>query len=210
MTNGVVNTLRDAMMLLGLLAVVGGASFAAGKLGPRAAQAGALAAEPSAPDAGAAFRLLQRESLGFLVTERVVTQVVTDAHNGNLFLGYGDGWLVGKVELLYGVDMETLTPDAVSTRDGAVVVRVPTPRLLSYDPDLTSLKFIEKKSALLVMADRLRNESLYQRCLEQLEAAAGRFAAANDLAPSREQLVARLNEYGPLLAARLGADVRFE
>ncbi len=208
MTNGVVAAARNTLFVVGLLAVVGVSAYTAGTLSPRVS----WGAGPPAklPDVAAAFRFLKREPLSFLVTERVVTQVVTEAHNGNLILGYGNGLLVGKVELLYGVDLAELDLDAVELRGETIHVRVPEPRLLTYDPDLTSLRYIEKKSALLVAVDRVRDESLLRRCLGRLEAAAGEFAATSGLVPRREELVSRLNDYAPALRAQVGARVVFE
>lgn len=196
-----------------VLAVVGTGAYWAGsspampKLPTFARFAEAVALEP---DVSAVVELLRREELAFLVTERIVTQVVTEANNGNIVTGYGNGLLVGKVELLYGVDLTELALDDLTVRDDVIYVRVPEPELLRYVPDLASLRYMEKKTALLVLVDRARGEDLYQRCLDQLEAASREFAATNDLQPTRAALVARLNNLAPLLESRVHARVVFE
>lgn len=195
------------------LCLVGATAYFAGS-SPRVPQlpsfAGLSHAFRPAPDIAATVEFLQRDELAFLVTERVVTQVVTEAHNGNLVTGYGNGLLVGKVELLYGLDLAQITPADITVRDGVIHVRVPEPELLRYVPDLASLRYMEKKTALLVLVDRARGEDLYQRCLDQLETASRAFAADNDLRPTRASLVARLNQLAPLVETQAHAQVVFE
>lgn len=207
MTNGFVGTAQRAVVVAALLIVVGTGAYVIGRHAPALALA---AGTPSKPDVSAAIRFLKREPLGFLVTERVVTQVVTEAHEGNFFTGYGNGLLVGKIELLYGVDLTKIDLDSVTLRDNVIHVRVPEPELLRYVPDLASLRFIEKKTALLVILDRARGEDMYDKCLAELERAAREFAEGNELAPKRADLVERLNGYAPVIAGRISADIVFE
>jgi len=193
-----------ACAVVGLLAIVGGAAWWSGR-------AGALPALLTVPgDERAAIQFLRREPLSFLVTERVVTQVVVEAQEGNLLLGYGNGFLGGKVELRYGVDLSQLDESAVRRRGDTLCVQVPPPELLRYVPDLSSLRFIEKKSALLVIVDKARGVNLYERCLARIEEAARTFARDNQLAPTRAQLVARLNDFAPAMSTALGTTVVFE
>lgn len=205
-------TLKQASLLTALLIIIASASYTAGLTlrSANASDAPRTQYGQPLPDIRAAVELLQREQLSYLVTERVVTQVVTEAANGNALLGYGNGLLVGKVELLFGLDLGELDLSQAVVEGDRIHITVPEPRLLRYVPDLDSLRYIEKKSALLVIIDRARGENLYQECLDRLEAAAAEFAHANDLTPTRDDLIARLNQYAPVLAARVGAKVVFQ
>lgn len=205
--------LRQACLLTALLLVIAGGGYTAGLAHRGSADALDLSSSRFGrpiPNIQAAVELLQREQLSFLVTERVVTQVVTEAGNGNALLGYGNGLLVGKVELLYGVDLSELDLSQATVERDTIRISVPEPRLLRYVPDLDTLRYIEKKSALLVIVDRARGENLYQNCLDQLEASAAKFASVNNLTPTRDDLLGRLNNYAPILASRVGANVQFE
>lgn len=161
-------------------------------------------------DERAAIEFFQREPLSFLVTERIVTQVVVEKHEGNLLMGAKDGFLFGTVELLYGVDLASLAEDAVRLVEHTIRVAVPEPELLRAVPDLDSVRFLQKRTPMIVLADKLLGEDFYTRCLLELDDAAIAFVSANDLAPTREQLIKRLNGYAPVIAARIGAEVVFE
>ncbi len=163
-----------------------------------------------AVDTRAAIQFLQREDLSFLVTERVVTQVVVEKHESNVVLGRKEGYLVGTVELLYGVDLATLAPESFEARGERLHVCVPPPALLRSVIDESSLRFVQKRSPLFVIADNVRNDSLFRRSLEDIGVTARQFAQSNELAPSRGELVTRLNGYAPVIAAHTGVEVVFE
>lgn len=198
--------MRRAAVRSTLLVLVGAAAAAA-LVWPGAGPQGLLGWRV---DERAAIEFLRREPLSFLVTERIVTQVVVEKHEGNLLLGDKDGILFGTVELLYGVDLAALEPGAVRRDVDAIRVRIPEPQLLRAVPDLGSVRFLHKRSPLMLMADKMLGADLYQQCLLELDDAAVAFAEAHGLAPSRGQLVQRLNEYAPAIASRIGAEVRFE
>ena len=165
---------------------------------------------PPPPDTQAAVQFLKREELGFLVTERVVTQVVVEKHKGNLLFGKKDGYLLGTVELLYGVNLAQLDPTAISSREGTLHVRVPEPQLLRSVINEGSLRFLQKRSPLFALVDDIRSDYLFQESLQDLGAAAARFAESSQLTPSRQTLVGRLNGYAPAITAQTGVPVVFE
>ncbi len=161
-------------------------------------------------DERAALTFFQREPLAFLVTERIVTQVVVEKHGRSLLLGDKHGFLFGTVELLYGINLADLPPESVRRDDQRIFVSVPTPELLHTVPDLESVRFLQKRSPMIVLADKMAGSDLYQECLLELDDAALRFAEEHGLTPTREELLGRLNEYAPVIAARIGSEVIFE
>ena len=161
-------------------------------------------------DESAAIQFFRREPLSFLVTERIVTQVVVEKHTGNVVLGHKDGFLFGTVELLYGVDLTELDPEAIRRNPDAIRVTVPLPRLLRAVPDLDSVRFVQKRSPLVAISDNMSGTNFYADCVRDLDDAAVRFVDENRLAPTRDELVGRLNEYAPVIAAKIGAPVVFE
>jgi hypothetical protein len=199
---------RRLLVGVSLLVIVAGVAYLYGvwqKLSPQLPAALAWRA-----DTHLALDILRREPLAFLVTERVLTQVVVEVHEGNLLVGYGDGYLIGKVELLYGIDLEQLDPNALVLDGDTLHVRVPEPKLLRYVPDLPSLRFIQKRTALLAVFDQLRGNDRFQTALAALASEAERFARDNRLTPSRPQLVDRLNGYAPAIEAKTNLRVVFE
>lgn len=162
------------------------------------------------PDTHAAVQFLRREDLSFLVTARVVTQVIVERRESNFLLGQKEGFLVGTVELLYGVDLSKLDPSSFATRDGALHVRVPEPTLLRAVIDEDSLRFMQKRSPLFVIIDNVRSKDLFQDALRELGAAARAFAESQGLAPTRDQLIKRLGAYAPVIELHTGVRVVFE
>jgi hypothetical protein len=161
-------------------------------------------------DQRSAIEFFRREPLSFLVTERIVTQVVVERHEGTVLFGSKDGFLFGTVELLYGVDLASLDPTAVRQSEDGIRVRVPAPTLLRAVPDLESVRFLQKRSPMVVFADKMMGEDLYRRCLLELDDAAVAFVKDHELAPTRQLLVERLNDYSPAIASQIGTRVVFE
>ena len=69
--------------------------------------------------------VLKSEPLLFLVTDRLVTQIVVSSREYNLLLGQREGYLIATVRLYYGVDLAGLTPANLRRAGGRMVVTIP-------------------------------------------------------------------------------------
>lgn len=152
--------------------------------------------------------VLRNEKLAFLVARRGVTQIVIE-HEQSSWLGEWHGVLWATVHFHYGVDLQTLT-DADMRRDGDVlVVRLPEPQLLDFGVVPGSMGLLTKSTAAAKIEDLMHNG--HRRVLERrLKEEALSFARANDLMPTRAQLVAQLNDALAVLGGDAGTRLRFE
>ena len=190
--------------LLGVLALV--ALGAAVALGLRCEPRGLLTTKV---DLNAALTALRNEELAFLVTDRVVTQVVVERREHSFLLGEGEGYIIGLVRFHYGVNLVSLSEEAIQRDGDSLLVTVPEPRELDFSVDLRTLRYITKRSGLLAIRDWVTGANTRRELREAFHEAAQGFVRKEGLAPTREALVHRLNRYAPVLKARLGVAVRF-
>jgi hypothetical protein len=156
-----------------------------------------------------ALEILRREQLRFLVTDRVVAQVVVESDGNSLGLGKREGYLIAKVALYFGVDFGKL-PKGNVVRDGMkVVVTIPEPEELDFSVDLDSMRYLTKRSGLQVATDWLLDRDQKAELRSQLKEAARAYLRDEQLLPTRGEIVGRLNEFGGLVGGRLGVEVVF-
>lgn len=156
-----------------------------------------------------ALDMLRREPLRFLVTDRVVAQVVVESRGNSLVLGRREGYLIAEVSLYFGVDLGKLSREDVA-RDGTrLVVAVPEPEELDFAVDLDSMRYLAKRSGLQVAADWLLDRDQEAELRSRFRAAARDYLRDERLLPTREEVVGRLNESGSVVSGRLGVDVLF-
>jgi len=157
----------------------------------------------------AALEVLRSEHLAFLVTHRVTTNVLVEKRVNHPLLGKREGVLIATVRILYGVGLTSLPPDAVQRHADALVVTLPKPRELDFGVDMSSIRFISKRSGLMVLRDLLTGADPQEHLRAEFHRAARRFMRREGLLPARRQLVRRLNGFAPALSRSLGARVVF-
>jgi hypothetical protein len=156
-----------------------------------------------------ALEILRREQLRFLVTDRVVAQVVVESDGNSPALGRREGYLIAKVALYFGVDFGKLPKENV-VRDGMkVLVTVPEPEELDFSVDLDSMRYLTKRSGLQAATDWLLDRDQQAELRSQLKESARSYLREEGLLPTREDIVGRLNEFGGLVGGRLGVEVQF-
>ena len=160
-------------------------------------------------DVKVALKALRSEELAFLVTGRVVTQVVVERRENSLLLGKGESFMLGVVRFHFGVDLASLPADAVKREGDMLVVTLPDPSELGFSVDLRSVKCYTKRSGLLAIRDWVTGSDTGRELRQAFHEAARKFVRKEGLAPTREGLVRRLNRYAPALRARLRVAVGF-
>ena len=156
-----------------------------------------------------ALEILRREQLRFLVTDRVVAQVVVEADRNSPVLGKREGYLIAKAALYFGVDLGKLSKEDV-VRDGKrVVVTIPEPEELEFSVDLDSMRYLTKRSGLQAATDWLLDRDQKAELRSQFRAAAHSYLRDEELLPTRQEIVGRLNEFRGVIGGSLGVEVLF-
>ena len=157
----------------------------------------------------AVLEVLRSERLAFLATDRIVAQAAVEREESHPLLGSGQAWLLAVVRLHVGVDLSELDASSVERRGDEIRVALPEPKLLACGVDLSTVRYISKRSGLLAIRDWLSGADHERGLREAFQQTTLRFAEEEGLMPTREQVAARLNEFTPALEAALGARVVF-
>ncbi|MFP4169266.1 MAG: DUF4230 domain-containing protein [Desulfonatronovibrionaceae bacterium] len=156
-----------------------------------------------------ALQVLQREELLFLVTDRVVTQVVVESHESSLLLGSREGYLVAKAKLYYGVDLSKLSKDRISREGTRMVITIPEPEELDFTVEIDSIRYLTKRSRLQTLKDWALDRDQEAELRSQFKEATYSYLREEDLIPERARIVTRLNEFSDLVSDRLDVEVVF-
>jgi hypothetical protein len=154
--------------------------------------------------------LLQSEAMVFLVTDRIVSQIVVSVSENNVLLGQREGYLIGTARLYYGIDMKDLTKDSITLRNNQIVVTLPPTKELDFAVDLESLHFISKMSGTVALVDWLKGKDMYAELRAQFKPKALEFMKQNGMIPDRQRILARLNSMSALLTEHIGLKVIIE
>ena len=155
------------------------------------------------------FQLLRSESLSFLVTERLTSQITVEVDESSLWLGSSRGTLTGIVRMYYGVDLRSLKTETIRMEGGSCVVDLPEPEVLDFAGDVATLTFRTQRSILQVLGVRIRDHDLRADLQNRFRSAAESFFREQSLLPDRAALCARLNEHAQSWAGKVGVPVSF-
>lgn len=156
------------------------------------------------------LQILRSESLLFLATDRITTYIYTDIDENSLLLGNREGLLIMKVTYLYGLDLDKLTEDSLEQNFNSITVHLPDVEMLDMSPDLSTVEIYTKTSGLVWLYDRIAGTDMQEELLNQFDSVATDFASSEDLLPERSIIVARLNDFAPVLSEYAGTDILFE
>lgn len=154
--------------------------------------------------------LLQSEAMAFLVTDRIVSQIVVSVSENNILLGQREGYLIGTAVLYYGMDIKELTKDSIQLRDHQILVTLPRAKELDFAVDLESLQFISKMSGTVALVDWLQGKDMYAELRAQFKPKAIAFMKQNNMIPDRQKILGRLNSMSALLTEHIGLKVIFQ
>jgi hypothetical protein len=159
----------------------------------------AFAAKPTV-STSAALEILRSEPIVFLATDRITTNIVVDNVENNLLLGKREGYLIARVTMFYGVDLQKLSPDAIQVSGDVITVTLPAPQELVFAVDMHSMRFLTKRSGWIAIRDWPQNLDIQAELREQLHQTAQEALRKDGLIPSREDIVRRLNGLGRMLS----------
>jgi hypothetical protein len=153
--------------------------------------------------------LLRREVVKFLVTDRLMTSIVVETIDQNWLWGGREGYLIATVKVYLGIDLETINEDDITTDLGKIIVKIPAPELLDFAVDYERTRVLTRRTGLLIIADLIRNSDMRDDLYKQLQKETMDQLKEYGMFPSREELVARLNRYSPVLGSQLGVELVF-
>ncbi len=166
----------------------------------------ALATKPTV-STRAALEILKSAPILFLATDRITTSIVVESVESSLLLGKREGYLIARVTMYYGADLQKLGPDAIKISGDVITVTLPDPQELDFAVELNSMRFLSKRSGWIAIRDWVQTLDIQAELREQLHQAAQEALHKDGLIPSREDLVRRLNGFGGVLSK--GSAVRF-
>ncbi len=155
------------------------------------------------------LEILRSEQLAFLVTDKIVTQVIVHMDNSHWLTGTDRSLLYTVVTIYYGVDLKKLTEDDLERRGDTVFVDVPEPQILDISVDLKNIQVFESKSGLVKLVDLLKGENTVLDLLAEFEISSRKLAEDAQMFPSREKLLSNLNSFAPLFSEQTGLVIIF-
>lgn len=158
----------------------------------------------------ATLSILRSERLAFLALQKVVSQATIEIDENSWFRGKRQGWLTATVTAIYGFDLKKIGPNDLKKSDGSIVVTLPQPALLSFSVDPASMSFITKKSGLNVIIDYAAGKSLEKELRTTFKDKALGDFANKGLIPSRDSLVASMNDSTRAIFQEAGIQVVFQ
>ena len=153
-------------------------------------------------------QLLRSEDLMFIVTNRVVTQVMVEQKQDSVWAGTREGILVATTRMYYGVDIAKTTDKDIHDLGDRVVIVLPAPRVLDFAID-PNFKVITKRSGVNVALDWMYGNDLEAEMRSQIQREAMKFAYHNELLPRQATVLARLNRTAALFTSKVGKPVVF-
>lgn len=157
----------------------------------------------------ATLSVLKSESLAFLVTDRIVSQIAVEITDSSPLLGKREGILIGTVTLYYGVDLQKLDPSCLSRSGNTLVVTLPEPQELDFSVDPASFKYITKRSGLNVIVDFIMNKDMEQELRQGIHPHALAFMTDKKLIPKRDKIVKQLNDLAVPFFREMGTAIEF-
>lgn len=153
-------------------------------------------------------QMLHSEDLMFMVTNRVVTQIMVEQKQESVWAGRREGVLVATTRMYYGVDMTKVTDKDIHDMGDRVVIVLPSPRVLDFAID-PNFKTITKRSGVNVALDWMYGNDLEAEMRSQIQTAALKFAYHNELVPKPAVVLRRLNRTARLFSSQVGKPVVF-
>ena len=165
--------------------------------------------KPETKEVTSTLEVLHSDQLSFLVTDRVVTQVVVTIDNTHWLTGVDKALLYTVVTIYYGIDLEKITEENITEKNDTVWVSIPEPELLDISVDLEGIQVFESRSGLIRLIDVVKGENKVLTLLADFELAARELAEQQDLFPSREKMLNKLNSFAPLFSEKIGKTLIF-
>jgi hypothetical protein len=158
----------------------------------------------------ATLAILKSENLAFLVTDRKTSQIEVAIHDSSPLLGKREGHLIGPVTLYYGIDVQALDRACLTRAGNRMIVRLPEPRELDFTMNPGAFRYVTKRSGWDVVGDFVLNKNIETELRQQVHRQALIFFTEKKLIPTREKIVAQLNDLAAPFSKELGVPIEFQ
>ncbi|GEM_PF-665695 len=158
----------------------------------------------------AVLSILKSEDLSFLVTDKLTSQICVEISENSPLLGKREGILIGTVTMYWGIDLSKINPALIRKTTEGIIIPLPNPGELDFSVDLSSLKYITKRSGLNVIADFVMNRDIEKELRDQMQQSALKFFKDHNLIPSKAKTISKLNSYFSPIAQQIGMPITFE
>ena len=138
---------------------------------------------------------MEKEWLKFFVTNKVVTQVAIQSSSTNIFLGDENSVAFGVAEILYGIDLDEMTPTDILQTEEQLLITLPQPKVLSVSIRQDSIKVMTKSSLLRRLSTLAVGGDIENELRSRLASEATAFASANGLFPPESEIDLYLQEF---------------
>jgi len=165
--------------------------------------------KPKTTKISSTLEVLHSEQLTFLVTEKIVTQVVVNIDKSHWLTGVDKALVYTTVTMYYGVDLEKITESNLNQVDDTVYITLPEPELLDISVDLSNMQLFETRSGLVRIGDFVTGNNNSLELIGNFETSARNFAKENGLIPSREKIIIQLNNFSSIFNTQTGLIVIF-
>jgi len=165
--------------------------------------------KPKATKISSTLEVLHSEQLTFLVTEKIVTQVVVNIDKSHWLTGVDKALVYTTVTMYYGVDLEKITESNLNQVDDTVYITLPEPELLDISVDLSNMQMFETRSGLVRIGDFITGNNNSLELIGNFETSARNFAKENGLIPSREKIIMQLNNFSTIFITQTGLIIIF-
>ena len=144
----------------------------------------------------ATLTVLKTERMAFLVTDRLLTQLLVEEQRVFPGMGTRSGYLMGTVKVYYGIDLTKLTPESIEVTPQKVIIHMPKPTVLDFSVDLSTLRFFTRETGMMKVASVfMDNEDLRKELEKRFYKEAILFFKTNGLIPDLETIQSRLNGF---------------
>lgn len=145
----------------------------------------------------------------FLVVSTHESLAFSSEDSGNLLLGHRNGQAVINMRTHWGIDIARINAQDVQMDGHQVTVTIPVPEVLDSVPDLSSWRYVGKRSGLQALKDGVRGRSLEIDLLRNVHTAQLPLRES-DAQTQRTAIVDRLNRDAAKLFDATGLSVTFK
>jgi len=141
------------------------------------------------------LEILRSEPVILLVTDRVPCTITLAEEEYNHLMGKHEILATISVVYLFGMDMEELNSRSIVAKGDTLIVTLPEIKVLEIAPNLSSLEVVETMTGLWKLYLVGTGYNATETILRNLDQKISGYASANDLLPTRNEVLSRLHDY---------------
>ena len=153
--------------------------------------------------------ILQQIPRAWLILQTDEELTVATIDGGNLLFGPRSGMATAVRRTHWGLDLETVVGENIVVSGREVRVKLPDPAVFDTVVDMSTFRYMTRRSGLFAIADAFTGHSLLKELAEIACRTPPKFSP-EQIQTRRTEFVRRLNEQAATLFAAKGLAVQFE